>query len=526
MTAATRVAPASIPATVEHPAPRPWSHAVALLVAALAVRLVVAALIPLFPDETYYWEWSRHLAGGYFDHPPAVAVGIAIGRALLAPLGAGDSRLAVRLAAVLLGGVASLAAAATARRIGGDGAAWRAALAITVLPLAAAGLVLATPDAPLLAATAAGVYAITRALQSPVRSRASLFWWSVAGVALGTAFSSKYTSILLPAGLVLAVLLRRELRARFAEPGPYVACVVATLVFVPVLLWNAHHEWISFTFQVRHGLGAPKGSPLKREGDLLGGQAGLVSPILFVMIAIAVARSLRRRSTGAAFALAIVATFAFGFFAYSATRRPVEANWPAPAYIPGVALLGAAAWGRTGTRWLHAGYWLGGVLSAVVYLHAIFGVLPLTPRRDPIARSHGWRELALATDSVARSVATRDTAGVWIGADRYQDASELAFHAPSHPTTFAVNLSGRPNQYDLWPGFDELARRGQSLVLALDESAGTHPSVVRLAPFFASVERGPLVELPSRRGPVGTRRLWILHAWQGDWPPSPLASTR
>lgn len=498
----------------------PWSHSVALLGAALVVRLAVAAIIPLFPDETYYWEWSRHLAGGYFDHPAGIAVCIALGRALLAPFGAGESRLAVRLVTVLLGGLASLAAAGTARRLAGDGAAWRAALAITVLPLAAAGLVLATPDAPLLAATSLGVYAVTRALQAPPRSRQALLWWAITGIGLGGAFSSKYTSILLPVGVVIAVLLRRDLRARLAEPGPYVACVVATLVFVPVLVWNAHHDWISFTFQVKHGLGAPKGSAIKREGDLIGGQAGLVSPILFVLMAIAVGRALRRSAHPAAFALATVATFAFAFFVYSATRRPVEANWPAPAYIPGIALLGAAAWGAAGRRWLTAGYCLAGVLSGVVYLHAVAGILPLVPRRDPIARSHGWGELAAATDSVANDVAVRDGARVWIGADRYQDASELAYHSAGQPATFSMNLAGRANQYDLWPGFAQRARSGESLVLALDESAETHPTVVRLAPFFANVERGPLVTLPSRRGPVGVRRIWVLHHWHGGWPGS------
>lgn len=497
-----------------------WSHTVLLLGAALVGRLAVAAIIPVFPDETYYWEWSRHLAGGYFDHPAGIAVCIAAGRALLSPFGAGESRLAVRLVTVLLGGLASLAAAATARRLAGDGAAWRAALAITVLPLAAAGLVLATPDAPLLAATSFGVYAVTRALQAPPRSRQALLWWAITGLGLGGAFSSKYTSILLPVGVVLAVLLRRELRARLAEPGPYVACVVATLVFVPVLVWNAHHDWISFTFQVRHGLGAPKGSALKREGDLIGGQAGLVSPILFGMMAIAVGRALRRGAQPAAFALATVAAFAFAFFVYSATRRPVEANWPAPAYIPGVALLGAATWSATGRRWLTAGYWLGGVLSAVVYLHAVFGILPLVPRRDPIARSHGWPELAAAVDSAARVTGQRDGARVWIGADRYQDASELAYHGAGQPTTFSMNLAGRANQYDLWPRFRQLASPGESLVLALDESADVHPTVARLAPFFATAERGPLVSLPSHRGAVGVRRIWVLHHWHSGWPNS------
>ena len=58
----------------------------ALTVLALVVlRLVAAAWTPLTFDEAYYWMWSKHLAFGYYDHPPAVAfvirAGTKIGRA-------------------------------------------------------------------------------------------------------------------------------------------------------------------------------------------------------------------------------------------------------------------------------------------------------------------------------------------------------------------------------------------------------------------------------------------------------------
>ncbi len=44
-------------------------------VGAGGARLVAAAWTPLTFDEAYYWMWSKHLAGGYYDHPPAVAAG-------------------------------------------------------------------------------------------------------------------------------------------------------------------------------------------------------------------------------------------------------------------------------------------------------------------------------------------------------------------------------------------------------------------------------------------------------------------
>jgi len=126
---------------------RAWRAAVVVIVAAWLVRLAFAARLPLFPDETYYWDWSRRLQGGYFDHPPMIALLIRAGTALAALFGAGPSPLAVRFFSVLAGAVATLAAAATARRLAGGRAALIAAFSFAIMPLAAAGLVATEVDA-------------------------------------------------------------------------------------------------------------------------------------------------------------------------------------------------------------------------------------------------------------------------------------------------------------------------------------------------------------------------------------------
>jgi len=124
---------------------RYWRLALAVVLTATLVRLVFAGLIPLLPVETYYWEWSRRPAPSYYDHPPGIAAVIAFGTALF-----GNTRIGVRFGAVLLGLVGSVAGIALTRRLGGGRAALVAALALIVMPMAAAGLLLATPDAPLL----------------------------------------------------------------------------------------------------------------------------------------------------------------------------------------------------------------------------------------------------------------------------------------------------------------------------------------------------------------------------------------
>ena len=473
---------------------------------------MIGALTPLFPDETYYWDWSRRLAAGYFDHPPLIALLIKPGTAI-----AGTTPLGVRLGPIVAGVIGVIFVCATTRRLYGDRAAFVAALMLAVMPLSAAGLVLATPDAPLLAAVAATIYCVVRALKQPPRSGGSLAWWSMAGIALGLAMASKYTAVLVPVGVFIALLARRELRPRLAEAGPYVATAVALAVFAPVVVWNARHDWASFAFQIGHGLGSVGGSIVKRELDLIGGQLGLVTPILFVMIVVAGARALKTRETVPP-VLAVAAMVIFAFFMYSATKRRVEANWPALAYLPAIVLAAGYPGADRWRRWLNAGVILAGVLSLVAYVNAFTPILPVPARRDPAARASGWDDLGRAVNRLYEPRLSISSRRTWVAADRYQDASELAFHVPSHPGTFSLNLTGRTNQYALWPGFADMAQPGDAMILVLDDTQDMHPTAEQLAPHFETIERGDGVPLARDDDVVKTLRIWILERWRGTWP--------
>ena len=492
---------------------RQWRAAIAIVVAAGLVRLIVAGLTPLFPDETYYWEWSRRLAAGYFDHPPAIAWVIRAGT-----LVAGDTPLGVRLGAVVVGALGTLLICLAARDLAGDRAAFVTALIFALMPLSAAGLILATPDAPLLAAVAATTWTIGRALAAEPRSGVALRWWCAAGLALGVGLLSKYTAVLVPAGVVIAFLSRADLRRRLAEPGPYVATGIALLVFLPVVLWNAAHGWASFAFQLQHGLGGASGSALGRVLEMIGGQLGLVSPILFVMAVLSVREALGMTTPVVRRVLAVVSLFVFAFFMYSATRRRVEANWPAIAYVSAVVLLVGRARTRRWDRWLVAGLALAGVITAVTYANAFAPILPVPARRDPAARAHGWQSLARAVDSLYAPRRALSSSRTWIAADRYQEASELAFHVAEHPETFALNLSSRANNYDLWPTFRQRGSPGDAMILVVDDVEGTHPTVALLAPHFAGVTRGDLVPIARNGDQTKRLRIWLLQGWRGSWP--------
>ena len=492
--------------------------AVLIVTIAAVIRGIFATIITLPPDETYYWEWSRHLAGGFFDHPPAIAVLIRAGTALF-----GDTPFGVRVGSVCVGWAASLLLVMLARRLADERAAIVAAIALCCMPLAAAGLVLATPDAPLLFAFALTLFALDHAISAEPGSARAIRWWLAAGVALGIAFVSKYNAVLLPLGVLIACLAAPSLRRQLRTPAPYLAAVVAVLVFLPVILWNARHQWVSFRFQLDHGFSSGHGTPFSRESSLIGGQIALVSPILFALFAIVVARGTRSREPRHVL-LAVVSATVFLFFCIGAWRHPAEANWQAPAYIPAIALLAArtsAVRSRAWSQWVGAACAVGGVRARAIYIQAIAPVLPITARDDPTARGTGWDSLAVHMQVLADRETARSGARVWLGGDRYQEASEIAFHLPSHPQTFSLNIEGRPNQYDLWPGFADVAHRGDDLMLAFEvqsaDSVG--PVVRRLHPYFDDARLVDVVDL--RRGSeVRTRRrVWLLERWHASWPP-------
>jgi 4-amino-4-deoxy-L-arabinose transferase-like glycosyltransferase len=492
---------------------RLWRTAVAIVVALGLIRLLMAAYTPLVPDEAYYWEWSRRLAPGYFDHPPVIALLISAGTALFGP-----TPLGVRFFSVLAGITSMLLVVDLAKRHGGARAALYAAVISGCVPLAAAGLVLAAPDAPMLFAFALGISAVDRALAAPLRSPESLAWWLLAGLAAGLGMASKYPAVLLPLGVMLAFLLRPSLRRQLRTPGPYVACLVALVPFLPVLVWNAMHGWASFAFQLQHGLGGSGGSALMRQLDLLGNQLGIVSPLLFVLLTLAVGAALRPATPDRRYTIAMTAAITFGFFAYSALRQRVEPNWPAPAYLPGFVLLAILAAEGRWRGWVQAGCGLAAVMVALIYVQALVPVLPVPARKDPMARGYGWTTLAEAVDR-ARSPAAPGGVGVpWVAANRYQDAAQLAFHLPANPTVFSLNLASRRNQYDYWPGFPESARTGESLLLVLEDSDPAEQVIRLLRPHFRQARRGERVELRRGEGLLATRRVWHLEGWLGSWP--------
>ena len=371
--------------------------------------------MPLSPDEAYYWVWSRALAPGYLDHPPMVALWAAVGTALV-----GDTPLGVRLLAPLGAAAGTLMLADAGRVLFGRGAGLRAAVLLNATLMLGAGAVTMTPDTPLLFFWTAAAWGLARVIAGGDRGGGP--WWLGAGAAAGLAFDSKYTATLLaPAALLL--LLVPPMRRWWRSPWPWAAAALAVAMTAPVLAWNATHGWASL---LKQGGRVRDWTPsLRFELELLGGQLGLATPLVFVLFCCALAAALRRwRHPAWALPAALVLPGAVVFVQHALGDR-VQANWVAVLY-PGAALA-AAGLSDSGlaARWWRPAAGLGFALTFLVYVQAAFAPLPLPRALDPTLRLAGWHALAADLSTEARK-----TEAAFVTSEEYGAASLLAWSAP------------------------------------------------------------------------------------------------
>ena len=213
--------------------------AIGIVLFILLLRLVYFGLAQLIPDETYYWQYAQHMDLSFYDHPPMVAWLIWLGTSIL-----GHNEFGVRIGALICGLVTMGYLYALARNLYDKSSAMRAVLLLAILPLGFASGLLMTPDAPLVAAWAATLYYMERAL---VKGQATA--WLGMGIAFGLGLLSKYTLGLLGIAALVFVIIDPTARRWMKRPHPYLAAVLACLLFSPVIIWNVQNEWASFAFQ-------------------------------------------------------------------------------------------------------------------------------------------------------------------------------------------------------------------------------------------------------------------------------------
>lgn len=428
-----------------------------LIVYSMALRLVYAGSVELLPEEAYYWNYSRHLDFGYLDHPPMVAWLIKLGTAVF-----GQTEFGVRAGALCCGAVTSVFVYRLSHNLFGQPAARTALLLVQTLPFFFLAGFLMTPDAALTAAWAGSLYFLERALIAH-RARA---WW-LAGICLGLGMISKYSIALLVPVTLVFMAWDPAARRWWRRSEPYIAALLALLIFSPVLIWNAQHEWISFAFQTSRRLAE---TPQFALHKLIGSIIVLITPTGIVAL---IAVLLRRRAD-AAFGtdaarcwrfvrLAIVIPLAV-IVAFS-LRHEVKLDWTGALMTAALPALACTMIATDATVQGFAKKLRGAWMPTLVMLLLVYGIglhylvlgLPGAGYGKHIeVVPVGWRELSARILGLADTYQrVNGTALLIVGMDRYAIASELAFYGGAQrPTRLETANSylfgGMGLMYSLW----------------------------------------------------------------------------
>ncbi len=411
-----------------------------------ATKILIAARLPLFVDEAFYWQEGQHLAAAYSDLPGLTAWLTRLGTDV-----GGQHVLALRGPFLLLAALLPWLIGHIAARWFGEAAGWRAASLTVLMPLAGSLGILALPDVPMAFATVLCLDAGARLLREiDATSAAEL----ALGLAIGALSHYRFVGVI-GVGLV-ALLLLPEGRRVLRDPRIWVALALGVAAWAPLVAWNLENADAGLRFQLvdRHPWSFQRGG-----WWFLVVQAALVTPLLFFALIQVFARAFRGgggipaqwRYFGLLGGVSTLGFFALGFFA---DVERVSFHWPLPGYLPLLiavpALLREWPRGWRIATWLVAGAGLLAVLAYYLVLSTPQWRARFAAEKFYPANFAGWDELV---DAVKQERA-RLPSGSGLLADNFKSGAELGFALGDpripvldHPLN---HKHGRAPQLRLW----------------------------------------------------------------------------
>jgi hypothetical protein len=463
-------------------------------------------------DELQFLSDARHLDWGFVPYPPFTPFIEHIALALF-----GVSIVGLRLTAVVAQFAVVILAGLMTKELGGSRLAQiTAALAVGFSPLPIfEGHEFQYTSFDLLWWVLAA-YFIVRVLKS-----GDPRWWIAVGAVLGLGLETKYAIVFYIAGILTGLIFTPA--RRFLMTGWFWAGVaLAFLIFLPNLIWLAHHNWISYTFlQHIHQRDVGEG----RAKGFLSGQffvcANLAAAPLWIAGFIGYLRD-RRYSMIAFMYLVPLAIF------WASKGRDY---YMAPAY-PMLLAMGAVRaerWLRTLPRWGRvtiASAYFAGFAFISVFVCALLLPLANSGPLKKYALSHsydlreeiGWNDLVRTVAQIRDSLPPDEQAHLGVTTGNYGEYGAIdvlgrAYNLPEPigttnseylrgyptppPTTFIV-IGLTPQQANsIFTGCRWAGHNGNSEGVHNEESVD-HPDI-----FVCGPTRLPLPELWQNRQDFG-----------------------
>ena len=396
------------------------------------LRLVVGSYLNLSDDEAYYLLWSRNLGMSYYDHPPLIAYLIRICTLIF-----GESNFSIRLVSVGTIFATSIYIYKISYYLyKSEKIAGISGLIFNILPLYSFLSIMTLPDSPLILLYTMVLYYFLKVIYEK-NSRA----WYIIAILTGLGLLSKYNMFMVYPSIFFYLLFSKENRFWLLKKEPYIAFIISILMFTPVIYWNYSHNWGSFEFHLEGRQSKTFRFRPTKFFQFVGGQIGVVSPILFFGIFISSIKNFKKPDVNILFWFALPL---IGVFTFSSLSNSSKVHWLACAYIPMIIVF--VRYVEFNKLW-RIGIGLSASLSLILYFVATTLIVPLKPKENALADMQGW-DIAGNRVQQIYDESTKDGEEWFLFGDRYQTSSQLAAYLPRKE--YVYNLSGGTSQFDYW----------------------------------------------------------------------------
>lgn len=402
----------------------------------LILRFLYLGTTELIQEEAYYWNYAQHLAPGYLDHPPVVALLIWFTTHL-----AGNTEIGIRIGSYICWFITALYSYKLTKRMYNPPSAIYSVLLISVLPIFFGAALVMTPDAPLLACWSALLYYLYRTLLEDHSQS-----WIGVGITLGIGLSSKYTIVLLVPAILFYLLVYERCRRHLKTPMPYIALFLTLVLFSPVIWWNIHNNWASFLFQSQERI---EELPMFTTHILIGSvlllltPAGVATALLALIpwdIPLLRKKFTAYRQSRPYFFTLLMTLVPFLVFFFFSLSKEVKLNWTGPIWLATVPFMAFALHRFQNpekshtklVRFFSAG-WSKTLISLIFIYGAGLHYLSLGLPGIPYPTNTillGWDDLAEKLELTAlKEETTGGSRPILVGMDKYRIASGISFYS-------------------------------------------------------------------------------------------------
>jgi len=301
-------------------------------------RLFLLPFMGLMPQDAYYYMYGQNLSLSYFDHPGIIGYILRIFTDVL-----GQSVFVVKFADFTITSLTIFSFYKLASLFLSKERLWRSMILVASTIFISIVSFNSTPDVPLLLFWTLSVLFLYKAIFQQKK-----WYWILGGIAMGLAFDSKYTALMLQIGLVAFLIFSNKYRKLFLSPWLWICLILSAVITFPVWWWNYQNEFASFAFQSSERTSSISKFEIKPKlfFGAIGHQLFLLLPILFSVFIVFSFKHIKKAlikfklpSQNTLFLLAFFVPTFVGFFLITPIYW-VKLNWMMPSYITGIIIAG------------------------------------------------------------------------------------------------------------------------------------------------------------------------------------------